>query len=258
MAESPLADPSPAATLVLFRPPALRAEPARPELLFVERGAAMAFAAGALAFPGGRIDRADVTLAERALPHDPHGAAKIAAIRETIEETGIAVGLAPLPQADAVAAMRLALSRGAPLAALLDAGRHRIAPRALEPFARWCPDHPGMRRYDTLFFIATCPPAAPEPHADGSENRRAFWAGAGDVLAQCARGEAAAIFPTRRNLERLARFASVDDALADARTHGTPMITPWIEQRDGIALLCIPEDAGYPITTEPLAHARRS
>ena len=56
----------------------------------------MAFAAGALVFPGGRIDEADRKLAER-LNAD---AARIAAIRETVEETAIAVGLAPIPSED--------------------------------------------------------------------------------------------------------------------------------------------------------------
>jgi 8-oxo-dGTP pyrophosphatase MutT (NUDIX family) len=44
-------DPIPAATLVIFRDAA-----GAPELLMVERAKAMAFAGGALVFPGGRID----------------------------------------------------------------------------------------------------------------------------------------------------------------------------------------------------------
>ena len=54
-----LAEPIPAATLVLFREVADGA----PELLMVERGRALAFAGGALVFPGGRIDAADAALA---------------------------------------------------------------------------------------------------------------------------------------------------------------------------------------------------
>ena len=51
----------------------------------------MAFAAGALVFPGGRIDAADRELADE-LGVD---AAAVAAMRETIEETAVPVGLAP-------------------------------------------------------------------------------------------------------------------------------------------------------------------
>ena len=88
--EPSAAEPIPAATLVLFRE---RAD-AMPELLIVERAQKMAFAAGALVFPGGRIDPADRDLATAVFPGDPHGAGRIAAIRETIEEAGLAVGLA--------------------------------------------------------------------------------------------------------------------------------------------------------------------
>src|SRR5438309_5428188 len=79
----------PAATLIVVREVASPA----PEVLMVERAGGMAFAAGALVFPGGRIDDADRRLAE-AMRID---AATVAAIRETLEETAVPVGLAPLP-----------------------------------------------------------------------------------------------------------------------------------------------------------------
>jgi hypothetical protein len=34
-------------------------------------------------------------------------------------------------------------------------------------------------------------------------------------------------------------------------------VTPWIEERHGETLLCIPEGIGYPVTSEPLETARR-
>ena len=34
-------------------------------------------------------------------------------------------------------------------------------------------------------------------------------------------------------------------------------VTPWIEERGGEKLLCIPEGIGYPVTSEPLETARR-
>ena len=51
----------PAATLVIFRE---AADGGPPELLMVERAKAMAFAAGAMVFPGGRVDPGDHLLAE--------------------------------------------------------------------------------------------------------------------------------------------------------------------------------------------------
>jgi len=91
----------------------------------------------------------------------------------------------------------------------------------------------------------------------GSENVRVFWARARAVLDAADRGEVHIIFPTRRNLDRLALFASYDDAVADARAHPIRTVTPWIEERDGERHLCIPDDLGYPITTQPLDQAIR-
>ena len=54
-------DAIPAATLIVVRERAGSA----PELLMVERAGGMAFAAGALVFPGGRIDDADRQLGKR-------------------------------------------------------------------------------------------------------------------------------------------------------------------------------------------------
>ena len=71
-------------------------------------------------------------------------------------------------------------------------------------------------------------------------------------------GEAHIIFPTRRNLERLALFGGFDDAVADARAHPVRAITPWIETREDGEHLCIPDDLGYPITSQRLSEAIRA
>src|SRR3546814_4381288 len=88
-----LPDPIPAATLVLFR----ETGAAPPDLLFVERAHTMTFAAGAIVFPGGRVDPGDHDLARRLGGYLDDMAARVAAVRETLEEAGIAVGLDPLP-----------------------------------------------------------------------------------------------------------------------------------------------------------------
>jgi hypothetical protein len=86
---------------------------------------------------------------------------------------------------------------------------------------------------------------------------RLFWATAAQVLAEADAGRATIIFPTRRNLERLARFADFDAAVADARAHPVRTVTPWSETRGGIEHLCIPDDLGYPVTSEPMSDAVR-
>jgi 8-oxo-dGTP pyrophosphatase MutT (NUDIX family) len=240
----------PAATLILMRP-AEGAGP--PEILMLERAETMAFAAGALVFPGGRIDPDDLATAAR-FPDLPDAAARVAAIRETIEETGVAPAIRPEPDA---AALREAMASGRPFAALLDEMGLSLVPGALTPFARWCPNFREARRFDTLFYLAEAP-ADDMPHsADETESVHTFWASAGDVLAAIAAGRAKAIFPTRRNLERLAGFASLDEARADAARHPVERITPWVEERGGERFVCIPEGIGYPVTAEPYESARR-
>ncbi len=248
-----LPPPIPAATLILMRPAGSRA----PEILMMERAATMAFAAGALVFPGGRIDEEDREIAATLARDFPDGADRIAAIRETIEETGIASALAPTPGPETVAALRAGIAAGRPFATMLAEAGLSLDLGALTAFARWCPAFREARRFDTLFYLAEAPVDAAEANAHAPEAVRAFWASAADVLAEIDAGRARAIFPTRRNLERLARFASFEEARDDAASHPVQQITPWIEEREGERWLCIPEGLGYPVTAEPLETALR-
>jgi len=246
----------PAATLVLMRE--RRAAP--PELLMLERAGTMAFAAGAMVFPGGRIDPGDLALATNeavigALP-PKDAAARIAAIRETIEEVGIAIGLHPLPDAAAIAALRQALAEGADFGALLAAGGWALRLEELTAFARWRPNFRETRLFDTNFYLAFTPEGI-EPAADGGESVHALWISAQDALAGADEGRYRVIFPTRRNLERLALFAGFEEARAHASTFAIEPVTPWIEERAGEKFLCIRDDQGYPVTAVPLADQLR-
>jgi len=249
----PLPEAIPAATLVIFRD---RAD-GSPELLMVERAKAMAFAGGALVFPGGRIDPGDRLLAALP-PHDrfDDAAARLAAVRETVEEAGLAVALEPPPSPAALARLRAALHAGEPLADALAAAGTAPALDQLVSFARWRPAHRGMRLFDTWFYLARAPHDA-EATVDRTENVRLSWMPAADVLAEADAGRVTIIFPTRRNLERLALFNSFDEAVAHARAHPVRVVTPWTEDRDGVAHLCIPDDLGYPVTSQPTDAAFR-
>jgi 8-oxo-dGTP pyrophosphatase MutT (NUDIX family) len=244
----------PAATLVVFREHAGHA----PELLMVERAQKMVFAAGAMVFPGGRIDPGDYQLAETLAPVDADdSAARIAAIRETIEEAGLPVGLAEMPSPEVIAQMRRALHAGQPFEAALRAAGARLDLDALVPFARWRPAHRHMRIFDTRFYLAQLPADAPCASVDRTENVRLTWASAQAVLDEADAGQMSIIFPTRRNLERLAQFPSFEATVAHARVTPQRVVTPWAETRDGEEWLCIPQDLGYPVTAEPINTALR-
>jgi 8-oxo-dGTP pyrophosphatase MutT (NUDIX family) len=252
----------PAATIVLFRDGHNTARPdlLMPEILMVERSANMAFAAGALAFPGGRVDSDDHHLGfmlDYGLDYD-EAAARVAAIRETLEETGIALAMGDAVSAEQRAEMRTALHAGTPFSQLLKDANQTLYLDQLVPFARWRPNFAEARIFDARFYLGCCPADQDADHIDDGENSSLFWASAADTLDRAHRGEARIIFPTRRNLERLAQFPDFASAVADARAFDAQrMITPWIEDRKGTPHLCIPDDLGYPITAEAMDKAMR-
>ena len=209
------APPIAAASLILLRPGR-----AGLEVLLLERAAGLAFAGGALVFPGGRVDPADHAAIAGA--DDPaEAAARRAALRETAEETGLVLS-------------------GSQAARLV-------------PFAHWIAPADLPRRFDTRFYVVEAPAGA-EPRADGVEAVAAGWFAPATALDPGHR----LLFPTRRILERLACSPDLDAALAEARRHPPRPITPWIEERAGELWACIPDDAGYPVTAERLSTAVRA
>ncbi|MGL3819450.1 NUDIX hydrolase [Sphingopyxis sp. R3-92] len=248
-------DAIPAATLVIMR----SADDGGPdEILMVKRSAKMAFAAGAVVFPGGRIDPDDYVVAQRHgyAEDDVEGAARVAAIRETLEETGLAIGWPGLAEQD-IAGVRAALLAEKPLSGILEECGDRLALDALVPFARWCPNFKEARTFDTRFYAVAAPPHSQELTVEEAEHSHIFWASAQGTLAMADRGDVSVIFPTRRNLERLAQANDFVGFSNHAGQFSVDLITPWIEKRDGGSYLCIPGHLGYPVTSEPLDSIRR-
>lgn len=257
---TPPAPARPAATLILIRE---RLELSQPEILMVERSPAMAFAAGATVFPGGGVDSADMAFAEQladegvySLPLD-EAAARIAAIRETLEETGLAIAIDGDKDAQSIAEARAALHNGMAFAAICVAQQWRLRLDMLIPWARWEPPVSAKRRYDTRFYIANASHLRHDGRVDASENCHLFWASAEEIIARDRADELHIIFPTRRNLDRLALFGSFAEAADHAGGHPVRTIVTYMEQIDGRPHICIPDGHGYPILNEPLAGAKR-
>ncbi|MEW4449802.1 NUDIX domain-containing protein [Qipengyuania sp. JC766] len=247
----------PAATLVVFR---RAADGGAPEFLMVTRSRSLAFAGGMVVFPGGRVDPADLALAATLeTPLDAEEAAhRIAAIRETLEETGLAVGFADTIDAASAARARDLLLETGRLATVLDDTGWRLELDRLLPFARWHPKNEKLSRvFDTRFYLVDIGTGAVQVAVDETENSRLFWSSASDTLAAADRGELSVIYPTRRNLERLARFRDFDEAAEDCARHPVRTVTPFLQERDGVTWLCIDDDLGYPVTGEPIDAAMR-
>lgn len=249
----------PAATIIIFRNAPTGGAP---EVLMTVRSRNMSFAGGMAVFPGGRVDPADYALGEACaaaygLTAD-EAAHQIAAVRETLEETGLALGLAGNIDAARAAAARAMLAEVGALAPVLDAFGWQLDLAQITPFARWFPKNENISRvYDTRFYLANLGTGAVDVSIDHAENTQLFWTTAQGALDAAEQGDIKLIFPTRRNLERLALFASYEEARAQAEAIPVRTIMPQVEEREGQPWLTILSDAGYPITGELLETVAR-
>ena len=249
----------PAATIML-----LRDGTEGIEVFMVVRHHAIEFAAGALVFPGGRVEEADHELAEGAWPNpdgldpdrlDPDRLAfRVAAIRETFEECGVLLAR-PLGSdrlIDAATLTRLedqhraALNAGSiGFDAVLGSEGLVPAPDLLVHFAHWITPSNQPKRYDTHFFLAEAPAEQLAVH-DGWEAVESIWITPARALADTAAGLFKLVFATAKNLEKLGRCGSVAEAMATARAASVVTVQPRGTKLEGSRrLLRIPEEAGY-------------
>jgi 8-oxo-dGTP pyrophosphatase MutT (NUDIX family) len=227
----------PASTVLLLRDGAQGLE-----VLLITRHSASGFAAGALAFPGGKVDPADETLAPAALA-PPGGAFRVAAIRETYEEAGLLLarrtGAEALLGHDEV----MALPKISFAALMAEAGLE-LAADLLVPYAHWITPADSPKRFDTHFFLARAPEGQ-RPSADERETHGLSWMRPEAALAEADAGRASLVFATRMNLVRLAASTSVTAALDAARAAPVVTVCPEIVKRPEGTFFRIPEEAGY-------------
>ena len=240
----------PAATVLL-----LREGEGGVEVFMVVRHHQIDFASGALVFPGGKLDASDAAddLAAHCRGADGLTAVqrslRVGAIREAFEESGVLLAR-PAGEAEFVSAARVRAlqpwrarleGHEASMLEFARAEKLDLALDALVPFAHWITPSFMPKRFDTHFFVAAAPADHDALH-DGSESVDSVWIAPRDALADGRAKKRVIIFPTRLNLEKLARSANLGAAL-DAQ----PVVTvqPWLEQQDGKTLLRIPPDAGY-------------
>jgi len=258
-----VAEPRPAATVVLARP-----SEARFDVFLVRRHDHIAFMGGAHVFPGGRVDpgdEADDASAwcdgvDRAIARMPARDARqavafsLAAVRELFEEAGVLLardggGIVPI-HAGARArfdAYRRDVSAGAlALRDLAAREQLRVALDALALFAHWVTPDVETRRFDTYFFLAMAPAAQDATHDDG-ETTDGIWIDPADALERCLRGDIALPPPTWTTLRALEACASVDDAWRWAESQRVPCVLPRVRERaDGTREILLPGDPDYP------------
>lgn len=235
------------------------------EIFMVRRNRAIDFASGALVFPGGKVEAQDRC---PALLNDCDGKAgmtemeislRVAAIRESFEESGIFLArhretgrmISGEPLGELTHYRKRLASGEMSLETLLRQEGLLLACDTLVPFARWITPELMPKRFDTTFFLAM----APQDHIglhDGSESVDSLWIAPEKAIQMADSGEFSMLFPTRMNLLKLAKSRTMEEALDAARSQNIKAIMPWVEERSGKMMLCIPEDQGYPVTSESL------
>ncbi len=175
----PVGEPIPAATVLLVRDASQGVE-----VLMLERNPEIHFG-GMWVFPGGRVDDADWTGIDTALPEAVREAARVAAARETIEEAGL----------------------------LTEAS-------AFVPHSHWLPPARQGRRYSTWFFIAESPEG--DVIIDDGEITNHRWITPSEALQARDAGRIELVPPTWVTLHRLSRVRSVAQALTEAADREPP------------------------------------
>ncbi|GIU99850.1 MAG: hypothetical protein KatS3mg014_1466 [Actinomycetota bacterium] len=169
-----------------------------PEVLALERSGTSRFLPGYTAFPGGATDAGDAARAERWFGSGAE-AARACAVRELLEEVGLALTAEGLVAAD----------HGGVEA--IDAAPPR--PEQLARIAHWVAPEDVPVRFDADYFAVAAPPGlAPRP--DGREIAAAWWTSPERLLAEWGEGRRRLYWPTYLTVKELARCRSVEELLA--------------------------------------------
>jgi 8-oxo-dGTP pyrophosphatase MutT (NUDIX family) len=266
-ARGPVAPARDAATVVLVRDRGPAGGPGV-EVLLVERHPGHRFAPGAVAFPGGRLEEADLQpraeVAIRGLTAGEAGRRLglssppralgfwLAGVRELFEEAGILLaedGQGFPAHADPARWARLrALRQGRPAADqfldTLEAEGLTIPGDRLAYFAHWITPEERPLRFDARFFLGVAPPGA-EAEADGAEAVTARWLAPAEALADHAAGAIVLPFPTRTLLAELAGATDAETLRASVARREVRPIRPRVIRDGDRERVLMPGDAGY-------------
>ncbi len=260
-----------ASTVMLVRP--RMAEPSF-EVFMLRRSARSAFAPDAFVFPGGTLDNGDASdaMLARTVGIEPlrlgamfrsertplldvpveeptqneQAGLIIAALRELYEEAGVLLTAdrdgAPSPpvsllkNARRLEQAREAVRRGAITFFDLLAEHDMYANgTALTLFSQWVTPPGEPRRYNAYFFLgqAAVDQAA---LADTFETHDGIWIKPQTALDRAAAGTFAMVYPTVKHIERLARYANLDDLMRFARSKRIIRIMPNCTYDQGFTL----------------------
>lgn len=197
-------------------------------------------------FPGGKVDEDDWQPDSCPKLTDQEASARlgvsagglrywVAVARECFEECGVllansATGPIQLDaaQQQSVGASRQNLLQGdITWATVLQQQQVTIASDRLVYFSHWITPPSVPRRFDTRFFLAAMP-ADQNAAADTDETADdGHWVNPSEALENARQGEWQMIEPTKRSLETLSQYSSVEQALQEVGSERH--VRPWTE-----------------------------
>jgi 8-oxo-dGTP pyrophosphatase MutT (NUDIX family) len=208
----------PAASVMVLRDAPL-------EVLMIRRHAKASFVPDAWVFPGGVVEATDRDLGGGT----EIGTMRVAATRELFEESGIWLGA---PLADADAKRRALLAGETTFASLV-----REAPidfAKLVWTSRWITPIGVPKRFDTWFFLAVVGRNA-VASAENVEAVEVTWIAPAEAIEKLQ-----IVFPTLKNLEAMAGFASAEELLDARRGAEIPTTRPVLMIEDGRKKIILP------------------
>ena len=117
-------------------------------------------------------------------------------------------------------------------------------PAELIAFSRWITPEEVSIRFDTHFFLAPAP-LGQEPVVDGTEVVEHRWLSPRAALDAHRREDILLVFPTIKDLERIAANDSADALLAAARAGDVTPTLPKVLTGEGRARVVLPGEPGY-------------
>jgi ribonuclease/clavin/mitogillin len=192
-----------AAAIVLLRD---KTDPYNPEVFLVKRSEKLVFLGGYHAFPGGQFDATDAESPVENCPDAETRAAISCAARELFEETQVLVarGGDALTKGQRESLFDDLQSGRMTWPALLNHYELHLDANDFTFVGRWVTPPFAVRRFDTLFFLVTCPAKQiPQVDVDG-ELESGEWIAASDAVGCWERSEIIAVPPVLHALKTLA------------------------------------------------------
>lgn len=233
------------------------------EVLMVRRTPRATFAPSAWVFPGGRVDPLDLRYidctqgltdrhASNMLEVDAGGLSWwITAVRETLEEAGLLLGLDHGEPIAAAARSMLKTDRAMFLSSL-EQSDLRLDLSAIFDVARFITPPGPPRRFDTRFFLTHAPPDQ-SVTPDASEIVDFRWVRPSDAIAFSGDGEFPLMSVTQRMLACISRYKSASHLL-DAAARRPPIQRVRVIDPVGSYRVVLPGDEGYETAELEIEH----